>query len=67
MARDNEDFTIIFNEVYPGLCRFLSSELFIGRGDGTITQSPHMTGDIGTLTVPFLSGGSFFGWTTPDP
>ena len=23
MARDNEEFTMIFNEVYPNLCRFL--------------------------------------------
>lgn len=28
MARDNEDFTMIFNEIYPGLCRFL--ECLIG-------------------------------------
>lgn len=29
MARDNEDFTMIFNEIYPGLCRFL--ECLIGE------------------------------------
>ena len=45
-----------------GSCRACCSS---AQGDGTITQSPHMTGDIGTLTVPFLSGGSFFGWTRP--
>ena len=55
------------NIIAPGLCRFLSSELFVGRGDGTITQSPHMSGAIGTFTVPFISGGELFGWTTPDP
>jgi len=55
------------NIIAPGLCRFLSSELFVGRGDGTITQSPHMSGAIGTFTVPFISGGDLFGWTTPDP
>jgi general nucleoside transport system permease protein len=55
------------NILAPGLCRYLSSELFVGRGDGTITQSPHMTSSIGTFTMPFLSGGSLFGWTTPDP
>ena len=45
----------------PGLCRFLSSEIFVGQGDGTITQSPTMTGRMGRLTVPFISGGEFFG------
>src|SRR5262249_7092411 len=55
------------NLIAPGVCRFLSSELFVGRGDGTITQSPHMTGSMGTLTIPFISGGDLFGWTTPDP
>jgi general nucleoside transport system permease protein len=55
------------NIIAPGLCRYLSSVLFVGRADGTITQSPHMKGDIGTFTLPFLSGGSFFGWKTPDP
>ena len=54
------------NIIAPGLCRFLSSELFVGRGDGTITQSPHME-SIGSFTLPLLSGGSLFGWTTPDP
>jgi simple sugar transport system permease protein len=55
------------NILAPGLCRYLSSELFVGRGDGTITQSPHMSGSIGSFTMPFLSGGYFFGWKTPDP
>ena len=47
--------------------RFLSSELFIGRADGSITQSPTMSGRIGRFTVPFVAGGKFFGWKTPDP
>jgi RNA polymerase sigma-70 factor (ECF subfamily) len=32
MARDNEEFTMIFNEHYPGLCRFLEC-LLGGRTD----------------------------------
>ena len=32
MARDNEEFTMIFNEHYPGLCRFLEC-LMGGRRD----------------------------------
>jgi ABC-type uncharacterized transport system permease subunit len=55
------------NIIAPGLCRFLSSELFVGRADGTVTQSPSFTSSIGRVTLPFVSGGSFFGWTTPDP
>jgi simple sugar transport system permease protein len=58
---------IAINLIAPGLCRFLSSELFVGRGDGTITQSPTMSGRMGRLTVPFISGGEFFGHSTPDP
>jgi simple sugar transport system permease protein len=58
---------IAINLIAPGLCRFLSSELFVGRGDGTITQSPTMTSGMGRITVPFISGGEFFGHSTPDP
>ncbi|HKC63160.1 MAG TPA: sigma-70 family RNA polymerase sigma factor [Pyrinomonadaceae bacterium] len=32
MARDNEEFTMIFNEHYPGLCRFLEC-MMSGRRD----------------------------------
>ena len=35
------------------------------QADGTITQSPTMTGSIGRFTVPFLSGGELFGWRRP--
>jgi general nucleoside transport system permease protein len=58
---------IAINLIAPGLCRFLSSEIFVGQGDGTITQSPTMTGRMGKLTVPFISGGELFGHSTPDP
>jgi len=55
------------NIIAPGLCRFLSSELFVGRADGTITQSPTMKGKMGSFTMPFLSGGEFLGHKTADP
>jgi simple sugar transport system permease protein len=58
---------IAINLIAPGLCRFLSSELFVGRADGTITQSPTMTSHMGRITVPFISGGDFLGHSTPDP
>lgn len=37
MARDNEDFTMIFNEIYPGLCRFLEC-LMSGHALGASAQ-----------------------------
>ena len=37
MARDNEDFTMIFNDIYPGLCRFLEC-LLGGRTSGASAQ-----------------------------
>jgi general nucleoside transport system permease protein len=56
---------IAINLLAPGVCRFLSSEVFAGKGDGSITQSPGMSGTIGRFTFPFLAGGSLFGWRTP--
>jgi ABC-type uncharacterized transport system permease subunit len=58
---------IAINLLAPGVTRFLSSELFIGRADGSITQSPTMTGRIGRFTFPLVAGGDLFGWRTPNP
>jgi simple sugar transport system permease protein len=58
---------IAINILAPGITRFLSSELFVGVKDGSITQSPTMTQSMGRFTMPFISGGDFFGWRTPDP
>jgi simple sugar transport system permease protein len=58
---------IAINILAPGITRFLSSELFVGVKDGSITQSPTMTSGMGRFTMPLTSGGSLFGWTTPDP
>jgi simple sugar transport system permease protein len=57
---------IAINLLAPGVTRFLSSQVFADAGDGSITQSPRMTSSIGRFTVPFLAGGSLFGWQTPD-
>ena len=51
---------IAINLIAPGVARFLSSEIFVGQGDGTITQSPSMTSRIGDFSVPVLS--PFFEW-----
>lgn len=48
----------------PGITRYLSGLIFPGYG-GSITQSPTVVG-VSTFTVPFLAGGSVFGWKSPD-
>lgn len=48
----------------PGITRYLSGLIFPKYG-GSITQSPNMVG-VGTFNLPFLAGGSLFGWTSPD-
>ncbi len=58
---------VAINIIAPGVTRFLSSELFAGRGDGAITKSPTMSGTMGGFSVPFLAGGEVFGWRSPDP
>ena len=42
----------------PGSC---PTSLFVGEQGGSLTNSPGVTGDIGEFTMPFLSGGPFFG------
>jgi ABC-type uncharacterized transport system permease subunit len=51
---------IAINLIAPGVARFLSSEIFVGNADGTITQSPSIRGNVGSFTVPVLS--DFFEW-----
>ncbi len=51
---------IAINLIAPGVTRFLSSQIFVGNADGTITQSPSMATGIGRFSVPVLS--SFFTW-----
>ena len=50
--------------IAPGVTRYLSDVHFNDRG-GSITQSPTITG-VGEFEMPFLGGGSLFGWDTPD-
>jgi general nucleoside transport system permease protein len=48
----------------PGIARYLSGLIFPAYG-GSITQSPTLVGT-STFSVPFLAGGSLFGWRSPD-
>ncbi len=56
---------IAINLIAPGVTRFLSSEIFVGQADGSVTNSPTMASTIGHFSVPFLAGGTLFGWKTP--
>jgi len=56
---------VAVNIVAPALARFLSGEVFSGRSGGGITQSPRVE-SVGHFDLPFLSGGEFLGWKTPD-
>ncbi|MCP4852626.1 MAG: ABC transporter permease [Actinomycetia bacterium] len=56
---------VAVNIVAPALARFLSGEVFSGRSGGGITQSPRVE-SVGHFDLPFLSGGEFLGWRTPD-
>lgn len=51
---------VAINILAPAGTRFLSQEVW-----GSPTQSPRYDG-IGDWDVPFLAGGSIFGWETPD-
>jgi len=57
---------VAINIIAPGSARFMAGELFSDVQGGSITTSPGNKGAIGAFTVPFLSGGDLFGWTTPD-
>jgi simple sugar transport system permease protein len=56
---------VAINIIAAGVTRFLSVIFFTGHGGGA-TQSAQVTGTIPNVTVPFLAGGSLFGWKTPD-
>ena len=57
---------VAINLIAPGAARFMAGELFVDTQGGAITTSPGNKGAIGAFTVPFLSGGDLFGWTSPD-
>jgi simple sugar transport system permease protein len=54
------------NILAPGIARFMATNLFVGEQGGSLTNSPGVTGDLGTFTLPFLAGGELFGTSTPD-
>ena len=60
------------NIIAPGVARFMAGLLFVDDAGvsidgGSISNSPNVSSSIGRFTLPLLSGGDLFGWTTPDP
>ncbi len=55
------------NILAPGVARFMANVLFVGEQGGSLTNSPGVSGKMGEFTLPFLSGGRFLAWGTPDP
>ena len=55
------------NIIAPGIARFMAGELFAGQSRAARSRRRRATAaPIGAFTMPFLSGGDLFGWTTPD-
>jgi simple sugar transport system permease protein len=62
---------VAINLIAPGVARFMANALFtdtVARAaGGSVTSSPNVTGDMPHFTMPFTSGGTFFGVDTWDP
>ena len=58
---------VAINIIAPGVARFLAAIAFTGVPGGSITQGPRISSNTGQFSLPLLSGGSVFGWRSPDP
>ncbi|MEP6463000.1 MAG: ABC transporter permease [Frankiaceae bacterium] len=58
---------VAINILGAGVARYLSVIAYAHTPGGGATQSPEIKRDIQTVTLPVLSGGTFFGWHSPDP
>jgi simple sugar transport system permease protein len=56
---------VAINILGLGAMRFLSSIVYTPETGGSVVQSPPVQG-IKNISLPFLAGGSLFGWHTPD-
>ena len=56
---------VAINILGLGAMRFLSSITYTADTGGSVVQSPPVE-QIGNVSFPFLAGGSFFGWQSPD-
>jgi len=58
---------VAINILGAGIARYLSVVAYANKaGGGGATQSPEVKGSIGTVTLPVVSGGTIFGWHSPD-
>jgi ABC-type uncharacterized transport system permease subunit len=57
---------VAINILALGGMRFLSVLVYANDPRGGAVQSPTVTGSIATTSLPFLTGGSLFGWQSPD-
>jgi simple sugar transport system permease protein len=60
---------VAINILGAGTARFLSVVTYGGsaiQSGGSATQSPRITGTIGSFTMPVLSGGRILSWRSPD-
>ena len=58
---------VAINLLGPGLARYLSAVVFDGVENSSAALGPPIPSSVGKVTLPFISGGELFGWTTPDP
>lgn len=56
---------VAINILALGSMRFLSSIVYTPDTGGSVIQSPSVEG-ISNFSLPFLAGGSLFGWESPD-
>jgi simple sugar transport system permease protein len=57
---------VAVNILAAGVARFLSVIAYAPGSGGGATQSPRIAETIPRASLPFLSGGSLFGWETPN-
>jgi ABC-type uncharacterized transport system permease subunit len=55
------------NIIALGVTRFLATKIFVGQEGASQSFGPAIKGTLGKFTMPFTSGGNFFGWKSPDP
>ena len=57
---------VAINILAGGATNFLSSQFFVGKPGGGLSQSPAQKAPIPSINLPVISGGKVFGWQSPD-
>ncbi len=53
---------VAINILAAGVTRYLATAVFTGQPGASASLSPPVQGNVGRFTLPFLGGGSLFGW-----